>query len=520
MIQAPCRLREIVGAMPDKTGSALHFRREGRLTSVSYPQCHHDAMAVAALLRARGVRGGDRVAIHGDTSYAWVLADLGCLLAGAVSVALYPSAPPERATATAADSRCRIVFTDRPAYVAEFARAGFEVVFLGAGGPEGVPAIDGELKPHVEVVFNDGPAPDGPFTIVSTSGTLSEPKLFAVHAAPLLFTMDRFAEIYGLSGADRLLLYLPLSHLPQRMMLYWGLGAGMDFVLSDPVHFPADTAALAPTLHVAVPRSLQHLHWRAREAAKKSGGDAAEHLRAVFGPAIRAVFVGSAATDPAVLGELLAADVPVYEVYGTTELGMVGINTPGGTRAGTVGRPIPWGSIRLAPDTGEILVRTPTPFLYGRLADGEIVQAEERAEWEPTGDVGSLDCDGFLTVRGRIRDFLALSTGEKVFVRPIEEAAVRATGAAECVVTKLGDAPLGALLFFDPAVPGDAAACAERIAELNNALHPWERVRRIAVVDRLPSVAEGTVTETMKIRRHKIDELYGSTAAWRPVRTG
>ncbi|MDX6742360.1 AMP-binding protein [Actinocorallia sp. A-T 12471] len=518
MTEAPCRLREIVGAMPDKPGSALHFRRDGALTSVDYPRCHQDALAVAALLRARGVRGGDRVAIHGDTSYAWVLADLGCLLAGAVSVALYPSAPPARATATAAESRCRIVFTDRAAYVAEFTRAGFEVIFLGEGGPDGVPAVDGDLKPHVEVVFQDGPAPDGPFTVVSTSGTLSEPKLFAVHSAPLLFTMDRFAELYGFGGGDRLLLYLPLSHLPQRMMLYWGLGAGMDFILSDPAHFAADTVALSPTLHVGVPRSLQHLHWRAHETAKRNGGDVAAHLRAVFGPQIRAVFVGSAATDPAVLEELLAAGVPVFEVYGTTELGMVGLNTPGGTKVGTVGRPIPWGAVRLAPETDEILVRTPTPFLHGRLVDGEIVPPETREEWAETGDVGSLDADGFLTVRGRLRDFLALSTGEKVFVRPIEEAAARATGAAECVLTKLDDAPLGALLFFDPATPGDAQACLARLAELNAGLHPWERVRRFAVVDRLPSVEDGTLTETLKIRRHKIDERYGRAARWAPVR--
>ncbi|MDI2132419.1 AMP-binding protein [Yinghuangia seranimata] len=507
--------------MPDKPAGMLHYRRGGESAGASYPQCHRDALAVAALLRERGVRPGDRVAIHGDTSYAWVLADLGCLLAGAVSVALYPSAPVTRAIGTAAESGCRLVFTDNPGYVAGFRAAGFEVVFLGEGdAPEGVTASVGDLKSGAAPPVTEA-RPDGPFTIVSTSGTLAEPKLFAVHSAPLLFTMDRFAELYGIGGSDRLLLYLPLSHLPQRMMLYWGLAAGMDFVLSDPGHFVADTAALSPTLHVAVPKSLQHVHWRAVEQAKRTGGDRAAALRAAFGPSIRAIFVGSAPADPHVLTELLDAGLPVYEVYGTTELGMIGLNRPGGTRPGTVGRPIPWGQVRLAPQTDEILVRTPTPFLYGRLGNGGIA-VEERppGTWWPTGDVGELDPDGYLTVRGRLRDFLALSSGEKVFVRPIEESAVRATGAVHCVLSQTEAPGLGALLFFDPDRPGDAEACGAHLRDLNASLHPWERIRRFALIDGLPSIEQGTVTETMKLRRHKIDEIHGRGAAWQSVRRG
>jgi long-chain acyl-CoA synthetase len=522
MTEAPCRLTELVAGMPARTGSTIFAHREGGLTGIPFPDCHRDAVALAAALRARGVGPGHRVALHGTTSYEWVLADIACLLAGALSVALYPSVPPARAVAVAAESGCRVVFTDRPEFVPAFRGQGADVILLRAGDSTGTPSVAGLLAGGGDIAgFQPAARGAAPFTIVSTSGTLSEPKLFAVHSAPLLYTMDRFAEIYQLSDQDRLLLYLPLSHLPQRMMLYWALGTGMDLVLSDPAHIAADTRQASPTLHVAVPRSLAHLHQRATEIARRSGqktGLAA--FRPVFGPAIRAIFVGSAASDPAVLSDLIAAGLPVYEVYGTTELGMIAISTPAARRAGTVGKAIPWGQVRIDPANGEVLVRTPTPFLFGRLSGTEIeIDGEARGQWARTGDLGTLDADGYLRLRGRLRDFLVLGSGEKVFVRPIEEALAKATGAELCVVSQAARTGLRALLFFGSGSP-DPAGCRGQLAALNQTLHPWERVRAFAAVGRLPSIEEGALTETTKVRRHKIEEIYARNAAWHHVGDG
>jgi long-chain acyl-CoA synthetase len=530
-----CRLHEIVAAMPSKANSTIFCRRDGQPAAVPYPQCLRDASVVSAALLSRGVRRGDRVAIHGSTSYEWILADLACVLAGAVSVTLYPNAPTARVVATAQESRCRVVCTDRADSAASFAAAGLDVVVLSSRtGRAGTPTIGDLLTGEIVT-----PAPQRPegfdrdaFTIVSTSGTLSVPKLFAVHSAPLIYTMNRFTEIFGLSGRDRLLLYLPLAHLPQRMMLYWGLDTGIDFVLSDPAHMVADSARLDPTLHVAVPRSLQHLRWLARTTTNgrttSSGSPTtARQFHAVFGPAVRAIFVGSAASDAAVLADLSDAGLPVYEIYGTTELGIIAFNAPGWTRLGTVGRPIPWGNVQVGHDSGEILVQTPTPFLHGRLIDGRIEPSPPgRGVWRPTGDVGALDADGFLTVRGRIRDFLPLSSGEKVFLRPIEDAATEATAASLTVITMTNNSQLGALLFFDPAAvdatnrDGTVDRCRSRLQVLNQTLHPWERIRAFSIFGRLPSAEEGTLTDTTKLRRHMIDEVYAREAIWYRVTGG
>ncbi|MBB5953853.1 long-subunit acyl-CoA synthetase (AMP-forming) [Saccharothrix tamanrassetensis] len=514
-----CSLPAVLDAMAGDETSSFIFRRDGASVRVSHARCRADAGAVAAALRERGVGPGSRVAIHGSTGYEWVVADLSCVLTGALSVALYPSAPLARAVAVAAESGCRTVFTDRADAAEAFRSAGFDVLFLGSGGPAGIASVADLVAAHPG--GRDEPAVPrrGPFTVVSTSGTLSEPKLFAVEAAPLLYTMDRFAEIYGIGRGDRLLLYLPLSHLPQRMMLYWGLRTGLDFVLSDPAHLAADGAEHQPTLHVTVPRVLEHIRWRVQaklRGANAPAGAAAAAYRAIFGSAIRSVFVGSAPTDPALMTELLAAGVPVFEVYGTTELGMIALNTPVARRPGTVGKPIPWGDVRLDPESREVLVRTPTPFLHGRLVDGRVEPRQwDPDRYEPTADVGEIDADGFLRVLGRLRDFMVLPSGEKVFVTPIETALAEAVGAGLCQVTIRPDGKLGALIFFEPdAIPPDTEVDLA-VRRVNRDLHPWERVKSYAVVGRMPTIEEGCLTETTKPRRHVIDEVHGRTARWR-----
>ncbi|MGW5456626.1 AMP-binding protein [Nocardia sp. NPDC003979] len=526
IISQSCPLPAVLDAMAENHSSAIICRPAGSAVThrITHARCRAEAEALARALHARGVGPGSRVAIHGSTSYEWVLADLACLSIGAISVALYPSAPIPRVVSVAEQSRCTTVLTDVASAVAPLRESGCDVIFLGGAtdSPVGTDSVS-VLIERAELSAPIGAAlsRQGPFTVVSTSGTLSEPKLFSVIAEPLLFTMDRFAELYDFGADDRLLLYLPLSHLPQRMMLYWGLRAGMDFILSSPVHMVADSAAFEPTLHVTVPRVLEHLRWRV--GATIRGNDAiskTEAYRSMFGAGIRSVFVGSAPTDKTLMSELLDAGVPIYEVYGTTELGMVCLNTPQHRNPGTAGHPIPWGQVRIDPHNWEVQVRTPTPFLHGHLVDDRI----EPYPWDsdrftPTGDVGKFDAHGYLTVLGRLHDFIVLPSGEKVFAAPIETMLAEAISAGLCQILRTADGLLGALLFFDGSMP-DHTTVSAALVEINRALHPWERVKVYATVAALPTVAEGCVTETGKPRRHAIEALHGSAARWHSLIPG
>lgn len=515
-----CPLPQALAAMAANHRSMLLFRRGGKSEQRSHARCHADAAALAGALAARGVKAGSRVAIHGATSYEWVVTDLGCVLAGALSVAVYPSAPLARALAAAQESGAEVIFSDQPTAIAAFQDAGLTVVHLGPSNaaPAGVTSTYDLIDDARHAPLPKATTPrEGPFTVVSTSGTLSEPKLFAVSATPLLRTMDMFAEIYNFGPGDRLLLYLPLSHLPQRMMLYWGLQNGLDFVLSDPVHFAADGATHAPTLHVTVPRVLEHI--RRRVSAAVLSGTAPtmqDGYRSIFGPNIRSIFVGSAPTDADLIAHLIEAGLPIYEVYGTTELGMISLNTPTRRKEGTVGQPIRWGAVRLDPENGEVQVQTPTPFLYGRLENSVIVPKLWDADrFEPTGDIGRIDEDGFLHVLGRLRDFAVLPSGEKILLTSIEKQISKETKSDFCQVTLRPESRFGAMLFYTDRKTINREEIERALEELNTKLHQWERIRSYAIIGQTPTVEDGCLTETGKPRRHIIDATYSPIARWR-----
>ncbi|MEM9492348.1 MAG: AMP-binding protein, partial [Myxococcota bacterium] len=427
--------------MASNSGSSIRYRAANAIHTQTYAECYRTVQRLTRCFKAHGLEAGDRIAIHGDTSYYWLLADLTAVYLGLVSVALYPAATRERASSILRETGCKLVLTDQPDSGQYFAEQGIAVLLLAETEHEGFETLASHLDDEPEIL-EPVPRPSPSFTIVSTSGTLSEPKLFAVTAAPLLTTMHQFAELYGLSAADRLLVFLPMSHLPQRMLVYGALDIEMDLILSSPNYFLTDSCQSEATVTVTVPRVIEHLDTRIRGSATHKD---------LFGDKIRLMFVGSAPIRPALLEKWKAMGAPLFEVYGTTEIGMVGLNRPGFERPGTVGWPIPWGDVKLDPETNEILVKTTTPFLHSRLIDGEMVVAEHGEDhYYSTGDVGKINEDGSLRVLGRLRDFIALQSGEKIFVRDIEERLVEAGLAPLCLLVGNGQRHLSALLFFAP----------------------------------------------------------------------
>jgi long-subunit acyl-CoA synthetase (AMP-forming) len=131
----------------------------------------------------------------------------------------------------------------------------------------------------------------------------------------------------------------------------------------------------------------------------------------------------------------------------------------------------------------------------------------------PTGDIGTIDDAGFLSLRGRLRDFVALSSGEKIFVRPIEERLSEIAGVNTCVVVGNGERELGAVVFADSQVKFESDTqrtehFRQNILEINRALSPMERIRKFRVVDHAPAIEDGCLTETLKVRRHVINQTY------------
>lgn len=509
-------LFKIIGSMSNENSAQIIYKTNQQVVRKTYSQCYEDAIALAYYFQQLGIQKGDIIAIHGSTSYSWFVTDLACILIGALSLALYPSAPQSRILNAIEEIKFSVLLTEDYSSADIYRRAGCKVIWLSQEQKQGIESVGSLIAQFSTNSSISLITSECPFTIVSTSGTLSEPKFFVVHPEPLLYTMAQFTEIYDLTSEDSLLMVLPQSHLPQRMIVYGMIQNRSNIILSHPTQFISDAIEFSPTIHVVVPRILQYINTRLSKVLSAEQVPAHSVLvEQMFGSRVQHIFVGSAPTPKVVLQRLRGIGCPIHEIYGTTELGIIAMNTPNHHRIGTVGKVVDWGQIRIEQQSGEIFFTTKTPFLYGRLQDGEIIHDKLIGKnFTSTGDVGSLDSDGYLTLHGRTREFIALLNGEKIFVRPIEEQLAKIDGIEFGIVIGNGEKELSALIFIDKSVLSVKEEeyqkfIREELKTLNTLLHPWERIKKFLLVYEQPSVENGLLTETMKIRRNVIDEKYG-----------
>lgn len=454
---------------------------------------------LAGGLVADGVRPGDRIAVFGGNTPEWVVLDLAILLVGAITVPIYPTASRTQVEHVLADSGAVRVFAETPAQVA-----------LSGGEPF---AAVRTAAPVEQTPI----APDDIATIVYTSGTTGLPKgcvlthrnLFAAAGNVVSFLPELFA------AADAsTLLFLPLSHVFGRVSALGCLWAGVRTgLLVSASELTAELSRFRPSFLVLVPYALEKLRKGARAvltpeqeaaavaAASSWSGPAADAMRAALGGRLAHVICGGASLDPTTAAFTEALGVVVLGAYGLTEsTTVVTMSAPGAVRAGRVGRALPGCAVRIA-DDGEILVRgeNVSPGYWPEPA-GE--------EWLATGDLGELDEDGYLAITGRRKEIIVTSGGKNVAPEPLEDRIRLHPGIAHAVVVGEGRSHVTALVFTDGEADVQAA-----VDDANSLVSRAESIRRWTVVEGALSIADGTLTPSLKLRRAVIAERYAEDIA-------
>ncbi|MDX2823939.1 AMP-dependent synthetase [Streptomyces ipomoeae] len=447
---------------------------------------------VARWLRGRGVRPGDRIGILAANSLEWVLLDLAALRLKAETAGLEPGKfDPTGELMRRYD--LKLLFTDRP-----------------ADAPGTVPMS--EVTEAAERENLDGPplepvswGPKDVTTIKFTSGSTGEPKGLGATAGSIDSSLRAVQEIFEHGPGDDLFMFLPLSLLQQRYWIYSALLHGHDVTVST---YEAAFAALRrvrPTVVMGVPAFYETAKRQIEARLRRADGQSPEQAaQAVFGDRIRYLWTGSAPAAPDTLRFFDEAGLPIYEGYGLNETCIVTKNHPKAHREGSVGQVLRGKEVLIGED-GVIRVRSEHPvndhYTYAKPGDSERV-------FEPdgtvrTGDLGYLDEDGFLFVRGRADDVIVLDNGKKVVVRPIEEHMKADPAIADCVLFCPGQTELVAVV--SPAsVPADREAIAARLALTNASLTPDERISRVVVADEPFSIDNGLLTSQYKPKRQRI----------------
>lgn len=557
------------------------LRRRGPAgwSQVTAGEFHDQTLRLAGGLAAVGVQPGDRVALLSRTRYEWTLLDYAIWSAAAVSVPVYPTASDDQVSAIVANSSPVAAFAETAADGARLRSAGLPAnrVWIIADGALGRIA---ERADDATVEAIKGRAAEqrstDAATIVYTSGTTGAMKGCTLTHGNLLAvarnTIASIPEIFGQAGSSTILC-LPLAHSFTRFVQITAIESGVALGhLPDPTTVMTELPAFRPTFLPAVPRMLQKIYDIAVQIAiaesreepfRKAAEVAVDYSRALSGNGpdetlkakhammdkliysrLREAVGGArfAVSGAAPLSEWLAhfyrgIGIIVLEGYGLTEtVAPVAANVPSRVRPGTVGRPVPGCTLRVAGD-GEVLVRGPSVFGGYWEDEGATKEALTVDGWLRTGDLGSLDDDGFLTITGRRKNIIVTASGKNVAPEPLEDRIMAHPLVSHCVVVGEGRPFVACLIALDDAAtrswlsrkggdpgadprrdPAIAAEIERAVTEANAMVSQAEAIKKFLILGRDLSEADGHLTPSLKVRRTavlsdftvELDELYGS----------
>ncbi len=552
----------------------MTFKQTIRWIDIASHELYRDAVGTARTLASWGIAKGDRVAILSDNRPEWAVADFGTLLLGAVVVPVYTTLPADQVAYILKDSGARVIFCSSTEQLKKVRSIQGQtqvekiVVMDYVGVTEGLPmhrmmhnqppGRDAEFDARARSI-----APGDLATIIYTSGTTGTPKGAMLTHGNLASNVGWSLAQHDLQPGEISISYLPLSHVTGRHLDHVCFQQGITIAYCPVPDRVLDVAAeVRPTLMVAVPRVYEKVRAVARRltahgskhsvynwamsvgrknreltlAGKRPDSLSWKLADALLFSKIRKAFGGNVRTyisGGAPLGRELAewfADVGIriLEGYGLTETSPVMcINSPRHHRIGTVGRPLENVEVRIAED-GEILTRGPSIFSsYWNLP--EETRNAFVDGWFKTGDIGSLDADGYLSVTDRKKDLIKTSGGKFVAPQPIEAALKASPLVAQAVV--VGDRRRFAIAILAPHFPaledwasarGVEYASREQlvadprvralyegvVAELNQKLAPFETMKKILLVAEEFTIAGGTMTPSQKVRRRFVEEKY------------
>ncbi|WBB75353.1 long-chain fatty acid--CoA ligase [Micromonospora sp. WMMD1128] len=554
---------------------------------LTWEQVGQRAKAIAAGLHGLGVGLEDPVAILANTRLEWVLADFGIMCAGGATTTVYPTTEPADAVYILADSGSRVLFAEDPGQAAKIAGAELPAlthVVLLDGTPDpaaGVPQLTlAELEDRGAAALAAEPGlidtlvtaigPDHLATLIYTSGTTGRPKGVELLHGGWCWEGVAQAELGLLRVDDLQYLWLPLSHSFGKTLLCGATHVGLPTYVDGRVDKLVELLAVVrPTLMCGAPRVFEKVYNKAVTTAQGAGGAKAKifawgvavgkekvaleqagkpvpaglrlkyglaeklvfsKLQARLGGRMRVLVSGAAPLSAEIATFFAAANLPISEGYGLTETSAGAfVNPPDGLKIGSVGRAM--GDLECRIDTdGEVLLRgRPVMRGYHNLPE-ETAEAFTEDGFFRTGDIGTLDDDGYLRITDRKKDLVKTSGGKYVAPSHIEgvfkavcpytsQAVVIGQARNYCtmLVTLDPDAirawaagtPLEGRDYTTIVTSPEAQAMVEGyVAELNAKLNRWETIKKVTILPRDLTIADGEVTPSLKIKRRSVETNF------------
>ncbi|MGB2750775.1 MAG: long-chain fatty acid--CoA ligase [Pyrinomonadaceae bacterium] len=564
---------------------ALNYKDGDEWRSISSAKMVERAENIALGMYSLGLRKGDRAAILAPNSPEWTLSDAGCQFAGVVDVPVYTTLSPETVRYIIDDSAARILFLkDTDTYqrllpALEDCGSIFKFILFDASiEADDVVSLENlelagvalrETHPSLLQELAAALEPQDIATLIYTSGTTGEPKGVMLTHANLISNVIDASERFVFTGVDISLSVLPLSHVFERTGMYVYIMYGMRVFYAESIEkVPENLKEVRPTVFIGVPRIFEKVFERARLKATQSGrinamifdwaidvakefaslneasqpipiALAAKHgvadkivfskLRDFFGGRLRFCITGGAALSDEIFLIFTGAGISIMQGYGLTETSpVISSNNPSAVKAGTVGRPIRNVNVRIAED-GEIEVSGPgvmAGYYHKEQATKEAFTADG---WFRTGDIGTVDSDGYLKITDRKKELFKTSGGKYIAPAHIEQMIVASRFVSQVVLVGnerkfpaalivpnfemlASYAQIKGLEIKTPAEyctnPRILDLYERQIESLTAGLAQYEKVKKFALLDHELTVENGELTPTLKTKRRVVDEKY------------
>ncbi len=532
-------------------------------------------------LIALGLTEGTPVAILGFNRPEWVVFDVAAMAAGGVPAGIYTTSSPDEVAYILNHSESPFVLVENADQWAKVDERRDQLPHLRKViTMQGVDAVDDDLVMTWDEFMNAGSGvgegelearlaaqtPDGLATMIYTSGTTGPPKAVMLSNDNLTWTSDQAVRMFDIGAGDRVLSYLPLSHIAEQMFsIHAPAASGLTVYYAESIDKLQDNLQSAkPTLFFAVPRVWEKFYAgvnakmaeatgaKAKLAAgamsvarkvndrRNRGQDPGGALKVGYGLFDKLVYSkvkaalgldetriavsGAAPVSKEIVEFFAGLDVPIREVYGQSEgSGPTTFNVPGRTRFGSVGPPFPGVEVKIAAD-GEIVARGRNIFL-GYYKDDQATKETLLDGWLQSGDLGEFDDEGFLSITGRKKDIIITAGGKNIAPKLIESSLKNHELISEAVV--IGDRRkyLTALVTLDPESterflterglegPANENASVIEVVQaavdtVNSGLARVEQIKKFTILPRELSIEDGELTPTLKVKRNVVNDHF------------
>lgn len=548
---------------------ALNFKEDGQWRSFSNQEFFTKAFYFACGLKELGFKKGQKIAISSYQNPIWLIADLGSILAGGVTVPIFHKISKENLLYELKDCDAKYAFTDQEGFIDEVeGECSLKIIGYGIQRKKvtsyadlifmGKEAAD-EGKYDV-LNFMSECEPQDLATIIYTSGSTGTPKGVELSHENLASQVASTSKLFPLNSDDKALSFLPLAHIFERMVMMFYISQGISVYFADDIKDVSNLLKeVKPNLMTAVPRVLEKVYGRINEKVadmegfKKTLAKMAvkraltkdpngktgfkdklynilvyKKLRDNLGGNLRMIICGGAALSENMERFYSNINIGIFCGYGLTEASpVISVNYPGAKKFGTVGKVFPSVEIKLG-EAGELLAKGPN------IMQGYHNQEEQTAQviedcWLKTGDLATIDDEGFVKIIGRKKELFKNANGKYVCPVPIEQKLVEELPfTLGAIVIAEGRKFTSALLFPDfenlpkskerlQFLGSDEAFLTSeilhkhvdnKITKINSTLNHWEKVQKFAIVTKEISIDGGQITPSMKLKRSLLENEF------------